>query len=114
MTSYSHALTMPWSYSAESDDRFQRILRINLVLCLLFGLAMPFLPLPEITAPVMEEPPRLATLILELKPVPPPPETKTGPATVSGKSHPAGTDTRTREGGRAKENCGTSKAGTEA
>jgi TonB family protein len=79
MTSYSHALTMPWSYSTESDDRFQRILRINLVLCLLFGVAMPFLPLPEISAPVMEEPPRLATLILELKPVPPPPKPKPVP-----------------------------------
>jgi TonB family protein len=79
MASYSHALTMSWSYAAESDDRFQRILRINLVLCLLLGLAMPFLPLPEITAPVMEEPPRLATLILEVKPVPPPPKPKPVP-----------------------------------
>jgi protein TonB len=79
MTSYSHALTMPWSYSAESDDRFQRILRINLVLCLLFSIAMPFLPLSERNEPIIEEPPRLATLILEVKPVPPPPKPKPVP-----------------------------------
>jgi len=79
MTSYSHVLTMPWTYCAESDDRFQRILRINLILCLLFGVAVPFLPLPEIAAPVIEEPPRLATLILELKPVPPPPKPRPVP-----------------------------------
>ena len=79
MTSYSHVLTMPWTYSAESDDRFQRILRINLVLCLLFGIAMPFLPLSEMDEPIIEEPPRLATLILEVKPVPPPPKPKPVP-----------------------------------
>ena len=76
MPVYSHALSMPWAFTTESDDRFQRILRINLVLCMLLGMAMPFLPLPEILAPVIEEPPRLATLILEVKPVPPPPKPK--------------------------------------
>jgi protein TonB len=76
MSGYSHVLTMPWTYSAESDERFQRILRINLVLCLLFGIAMPFLPLSEMDEPAIEEPPRLATLILEIKPVPPPPKPK--------------------------------------
>lgn len=79
MTSYSHVLTMPWSYSEESDERFQRILRINLVLCLLFGIAMPFLPVTERDVPISEEPPRLATLILEVKPVPPPPKPKPVP-----------------------------------
>lgn len=79
MPGYSHALSMPWAFTSESDDRFQRILRINLVLSLLLGMAMPFLPLPELKAPIIEEPPRLATLILEVKPVPPPPKTKPVP-----------------------------------
>jgi len=74
MAGYSHVLTMPWTYSAESDDRFQRILRINLLLCLLFGMVVPMLPLPEVIRPVIDEPPRLATLILDLKPVLPPPK----------------------------------------
>ena len=76
MSSYSHALSMPWAYTAESDVRFTRIVRINLVLCLLLGVAMPYLPLPELQQPVIEETPRLATLILEVKPVPPPPKPK--------------------------------------
>ena len=79
MAGYNHVLIMPWMYSAESDDRFQRILRINLLLCLLFGVVVPMLPLPEVITPVIDEPPRLATLILELKPVPPPPKPKPVP-----------------------------------
>jgi TonB family protein len=79
MSGYSHALTMPWTYSAESDARFQRILRINLALCLLFCIAMPFLPLQEKSKPVIEEPPRLATLILEVKPEPTPPKPEPAP-----------------------------------
>ena len=76
MSSHSHALSMPWAYSAETDARFSRIVRINLLVCLLLGIAMPWLPLPELQTPVTEEPPRLATLILEVKPVPPPPRSK--------------------------------------
>jgi len=79
MPGYSHALSMPWDFTTESDERFQRILRINLVLGLLFGMAMPFLPLPELMVPIIEEPPRLASLILEVKPVPPPPKPKPAP-----------------------------------
>ena len=76
MSSHSHALSMPWAYSAETDARFSRIVRINLVVCLLLSIAMPWLPLPELQTPVTEEPPRLATFILEVKPLPPPPRSK--------------------------------------
>jgi TonB family protein len=82
MAGYNHVLTMPWAYSAESDDRFQHILRINLLLCLLFGAVVPMLPLPEATTSVIDEPPRLATLILEQKPVPPPPKPKPVPQSL--------------------------------
>ena len=80
MSSYSHALSMPWAYTAESDVRFTRIVRINLVLCLLLGVAMPYLPLPALQQPVIEETPRLATLILEVKPVTPSPKPKPKPS----------------------------------
>ena len=76
MSSHSHALSMPWAYSAETDARFSRIVHINLLVCLLLGIAMPWLPLPELQTPAIEEPPRLATLILEVTPVPPPPRPK--------------------------------------
>ena len=77
MTTYSHTLAMPWSFSVEDERRFQRILRFNLVIFLLLSLAIPFLPLPEKQPAAEEElPPRLARLILEQKPVPPPPKPK--------------------------------------
>ncbi len=70
MSGYSHALSMPWAYSAGTDARFTRLVRINLAICLILGIVMPWLPLPERQAPVIEEPPRLATLVLEVKPLP--------------------------------------------
>ena len=79
MSGYSHALSMPWAYSAGTDARFARLVRINLALCLILGIVMPWLPLPERQAPVIEEPPRLATLILEVKPVPAKPKPVVNP-----------------------------------
>ena len=46
---------------------------------------MPFLPLPELLTPVIEEPPRLATLILEVKPVPSPSKPKPVPKPLPNK-----------------------------
>jgi TonB family protein len=77
MTVYHHTLSMPWEFCTDADARFQRILRYNLIGFLLLSLAMPFLPLPEIEKDPLEElPPRLAKLILEVKPVTPPPKPK--------------------------------------
>ncbi len=64
---------MPWDLSPEADARFQRILRYNLIAFLILGLLMPWLPLPQPEKNVaMELPPRMAKLLLEAKPVPPP------------------------------------------
>lgn len=66
---------LPWSVSAEVEWRFRRILRFNLVVFLVLGLVMPLLPLTRIERPVEEIlPPRLAKLVLEQRPVPPPPK----------------------------------------
>jgi TonB family protein len=74
MSAYSHAALMPWELSAETDARFQRIVRLCLAVFLLFGIIMPYLPLPElIKKPVAEPPPRLATLIFEVRKTPPKP-----------------------------------------
>jgi len=67
---------MSWGGANADDARFKRIVRINLLAVLVLGISMPFLPLPEIAKPVVEEPPRLARLIFEkeeIKPPPPPP-----------------------------------------
>ena len=39
--------TLPWSNSADDEKRFQRIARLVLLLVLLLGLLIPFLPLPK-------------------------------------------------------------------
>jgi len=68
MSSCSQAVLMPWELSAETDARFQRIVRLCLGVFLLFGVVMPYLPLPEfMTKTVEESAPRLATLIFEVK-----------------------------------------------
>ena len=67
---------MTWGVANDDDRRFNRIMRNNLLIVLVLGLLMPFLPLPEIEQQVVEEPPRLAKLIFEkeiIKPPPPPP-----------------------------------------
>ena len=68
---------MPWELSAEVDARFLRIVRLCLAVFLLFGIIMPYLPLPEFVKKAVEEPaPRLATLIFEVKKTPPKPVAK--------------------------------------
>jgi outer membrane biosynthesis protein TonB len=66
---------MPCELSTEADARFQRILRYNLIAFLVLGLLMPWLPLPQPEKDSVEElPPRMAKLLLEVKPVPPQPQ----------------------------------------
>jgi TonB family protein len=73
MSACYYITTMPGAARTEDDLRFQRILRNNLIVFLLLGLIMPFLPAPEIERNKEQElPPRLAKLILEKRPVPPP------------------------------------------
>ncbi len=69
-------LYMPWSYSEMEDGRFHRILRNSLVACLVCSVLFTFLPLFITETVVVEELPRLVTLIFEKKPVPPPPKAK--------------------------------------
>ena len=75
MTAVSQPLYTPWPLTAEDDRRFRRILHITLLVFLLWGLVIPYLPVSKIERHATESlPPRLARLILEQKPVPPPPQ----------------------------------------
>lgn len=74
---YSHSLSLPWSVSAEDEQRFRRILTIVMALTLALGIAIPLLPVFE--KPVekeMELPPRVAKLIFEKQTAPKPPKPK--------------------------------------
>ncbi len=66
---------LPWSPTAEVDQRFRRVVRNTMLVFLVLGLVIPFLPVPEkslVKAP--ELPDRVVKLVLEnRKPIPPPP-----------------------------------------
>lgn len=77
MYAYYHSADLPWTISEEEQERFRRLLKRIFIFFLLFGMVMPFLPVPKMEREVMEEvPPRLAKLILErqeaVPPAPPP------------------------------------------
>jgi hypothetical protein len=64
---------MPWTRGGEDDQRFRKSLAASLLIGLLLGLLLPLidLPLPERWEPV-DVPDRLARLIREERPLPPP------------------------------------------
>ncbi len=75
-----HSAILPWTVSAEDERRFRRILTTVLLLTLLFGLVMPWLPRPAIDREHPEElPQRYAKMLLERKPLVPPPVVKAEP-----------------------------------
>lgn len=74
MSAALHTLTLPWMVSPDEERRFRRILLNVCGLALCLSVMMPYLPVPEVEKPVIEElPPRLAKLILE-RPKPPVPK----------------------------------------
>jgi hypothetical protein len=79
MSAYYHSADLPWTVSEEEQERFRRLLKRSFIFFLIFGIVLPFLPLPTIEREAMEEvPPRLAKLILERQePAPPAPPAKT-------------------------------------
>lgn len=69
---YTHGSTLPWTSPPDEERRFRRISLIVVGLTVLFGIAIPFISLPEKQRPEREElPPRLAQFILEEQPKPP-------------------------------------------
>ena len=69
-----HPAVMPWMTHEESENRFRRAVLISLLLCLLFGGVIPLIsvPIPDRANLVVEVPERLAMLLKEELPPPPP------------------------------------------
>jgi protein TonB len=67
---------LPWEGDPETSNRFRKILRVLLIIFLLFGIIVPFLPTPKPTAAETEVPQRIAQVMIEEKPKPPPPPPK--------------------------------------
>lgn len=74
---------MPWDSSRADNQRFRSALGVCLAVVVACGLAMPWLPLPEVEREELEElPPQLARILLEKEEVkipPPPPPQKVEP-----------------------------------
>jgi len=76
MLTYASA-ALPWTVSAEDEERFKKILKRISVFFILFSLIMPFLPLPKVDREAVEElPPRIAKLVLEQRAATPSPPVK--------------------------------------
>jgi len=64
---------LPWTVSAEDEERFKKILKRISIFSILFCLIMPFLPVPKPDRMEPEElPPRIAKFVLEQRATPPP------------------------------------------
>src|ERR1700724_1987522 len=72
ITPFYREYELPWEGDPESSSRFRKILRVLLILFLVFGILFPLLPTPKQTAAETEVPQRLARVMIEEKPKPPP------------------------------------------
>src|SRR5436309_14736384 len=79
---------LPWAPSPDDDARFRRILHRVLALAVVLCLAMLIVPPPKLDRTQAQElPPRLAKLLLERGPLPPPPVVK--PERAKDKAEPS-------------------------
>lgn len=69
----THEIELPWSARREDRKRLRGWLTAMMLLVLVLGLPMPWLPVPEVEREELEAlPPQLARIVME-KPKPPPP-----------------------------------------
>jgi TonB family protein len=65
---------LPWTTGQGQDRKFQRLLGIIFLICIVLSAVWPFIPVPEPDPFDVEEiPPRIAQLLLEEQTLPPPP-----------------------------------------
>lgn len=80
ITARAPDLVLPWSSSLEDDSRFRGILRNLLILFVVFAIAVPLLPVQEITREQKEAlPPQLARVLLDKQEIPEPPKPEPKP-----------------------------------
>lgn len=65
---------LPWSPKEEVEARFRRVVRNALIVFLIIGLLIPFLPRPKTKVAAPELPERVVNLVLEQRKPPPPPK----------------------------------------
>jgi periplasmic protein TonB len=70
---YYREYELPWEGDPESSRRFRKILRVLLIILVVLGILFPLLPTPK-REMAQDIPTRLAKVMLENKPKPPPPK----------------------------------------
>ena len=70
---YYREYELPWEGDPESSERFRKILRVLLIILVVLGILFPLLPIPK-REMAQDIPTRLAKVMLENKPKPPPPK----------------------------------------
>jgi TonB family protein len=75
VTPYYRSYALAWEADPETQARFRRLLQGGLLLVLVLGIVLPIIHLPKNTQTAAEAvPERLARLMVEEKPKPPPPK----------------------------------------
>jgi protein TonB len=70
---YYRKFELPWEGDEEAQARFQRILRVGIILLLAVALLVALLPPPRTAPGAVSIPPQLARVMIEEQPKPPPP-----------------------------------------
>ncbi len=73
---YYRTYELAWEGDEEAQARFQRILRVGLVLLLVLAILLVLLPSPRTPPGAAAVPPQLARVMIEEQPKPPPPPPK--------------------------------------
>lgn len=69
----AYRASMPWTRGGEEDKRFRKSAATTLLLCLIFALVVPYIPLPKhVLEPQVAVPERIVRLLIESRPQPPP------------------------------------------
>ncbi len=70
----AYRASLPWTRGGEEDKRFRKSVATALLVCVIFAIVVPFIPLPErILNPEAEVPKRVVQLLIESRPKPPTP-----------------------------------------
>jgi TonB family protein len=83
LSQYYRNYELPWELDSEDTQRLRRVATAGLALLLLFGAVLPFIHLPPVAEAPTPVPDRLARLMVQEKPKPPPvvPQVKPKPET---------------------------------
>jgi len=73
---YYRRFELPWEEDQDANRRFKRLALTGLAIFLVFAIAVPWIPRPEVELAAPEVPERLARLMIQERPKPPPPPPK--------------------------------------